>query len=494
MGVGGDGDEAIVARLQRSEQIDKDLHRSGLIGVAIAHATTTLLQSFGSGRGEAVVRFLGVGETCDLGALYAALQAEGHEVRVHVSEPLAQGTLAGMVAKVEDWRVELDWVRDGAILFESVSEGFGALQDELRAQGFNVIGGSAFGDRLENDRAYAQELLAGIGFPKGHVWRFDDLASALDFVRVKPARYVIKFTGADHSSADTYVGQMDDGADVAAMLRGRIAAGQGERGLILMAHIEGVEVGVGAFFNGQGFMTPACLDWEHKRFFAGDLGELTGEMGTVVTYERGRRLFERCLKPLEDEFRAAGHVGWVNLNTIVNEEGVWPLEFSCRFGYPGYAILAPLQAGGWGELLAAIVQRRPTHRAHPGFSVGVVMTTPPFPYSRHQVDEPVGLPVLIEPGVDPAHVHFGEVGLDAAAGLVTSGLYGWTLVVTGRGESIEAAKRQAYAHARQITVPNVRYRLDIGERLIQGDWARLEALDLLDPISKPALERLGIRR
>ena len=32
------------------------------------------------------MRFLGVGETCDLGALYLALQAEGHEVRIAVKK------------------------------------------------------------------------------------------------------------------------------------------------------------------------------------------------------------------------------------------------------------------------------------------------------------------------------------------------------------------------------------------------------------------------
>jgi len=427
------------------------------------------------------VRFLGVGETCDLGALYVALKAEGHEVRVSISHPLAQGTLAGLVDRTEDWRAELEWVREGVILFEAVSEGLGALQDELRAQGFTVIGGSAFGDRLENDRAYAQEVLAGIGFPSGHVWRFDGIAAALDFVGERPGRYVVKFSDADHASGDTFVGGLDDGRDLVAYLRGRAAMGEADRGLILMAHINGIEMGVGAYFNGERFMTPACLDWEHKRFFPGDLGELTGEMGTVVTYERGQRFFGRTLQPLEDQFRAAGHVGWVNLNTIVNEAGVWPLEFSCRFGYPGYTILKPLQ-GRWGELLNGMVERRPSIETRPGFCVGVVLTTPPFPYSREDIDEPVGLPVMLGPAVDPAHVHYGEVGLDATGQLVTSGLYGWTLVVSGLGASIEAARRRANAQAGAITIANVRYRRDIGERLIQGDWDRLERLGLLDPL------------
>ncbi|HET9159586.1 MAG TPA: hypothetical protein VFN88_03165, partial [Caulobacteraceae bacterium] len=196
------------------------------------------------------------------------------------------------------------------------------------------------------------------------------------------------------------------------------------------------------------------------------------------------------LRPLEARLREAGHVGWVNLNTIVNEEGVWPLEFSCRFGYPGYAILAPLQADGWGALLAAITQRRDSHRTLPGFCVGMVMTTPPFPYSREDVDEPVGLPVLIGQDADPVHIHLGEAGLDEAGHLATSGLYGWTLVVTGAGLTIEAAQRRAITQARKITIPNVRYRLDIGERLIEQDWSRLQRLGLLEPLEKPAARRL----
>jgi phosphoribosylamine--glycine ligase len=440
------------------------------------------------------MRVLGVTETCDLGAMYLSLQAEGHEVRVAVSEPLAQGTLAGLCPRTPDWRAELDWVRaagpDGLVLFESVSEGFGALQDALRADGFNVIGGSAYGDRLETDRFYAQQLLGELGFPLGHVWTFPDPQGAIDFIAARPGRYVLKYSGADN--AGNYVGLAPDGRDVAALLRARAGGGAGDGGdIVLMAFIEGVEMGVGAYFNGERFLRPACLDWEHKRFFTGDLGELTGEMGTVVTYERTEAFFARTLLRLESRLRAHGHVGYVNLNCIVNDAGIWPLEFSCRFGYPGYAILAPLQRTSWGALLKSMIARDAERfEAAPGFCVGVVLTVPPFPYSRHQVDEAVGLPVLIDPAVDPAHVHYGEVGLDASGQLVTSGLYGWTLVVTGDGAGVAEAKAAAYARIRSIGVPNLRYRLDIGDRLLNGQLAQIERLGFLAPHAAETNERL----
>ena len=433
------------------------------------------------------MRFLGVTETCDLAALYLRLIAEGHEVRVAIAEPGARGTLAGMVPQVTDWRAELGWIRaagdDGAILFEAVSDGFGALQDDLRRDGYRVIGGSAHGDRLENDRAYAQDVLAELGFPAGHVWDFTDAAAAQAFIAARPARYVLKYSGPDFASGDNYVGQMADGRDVRALLAAR--AGRADR-FILMEHVDGVEMGIGAYFDGTDFLLPACLDWEHKRFFAGDLGELTGEMGTVATYDRTQAFFDRTLAKIAPLLRGHGHVGYVNLNTIVNERGIWPLEFTCRFGYPGFAVLDPLQTIGWGELFRAMLDRSARHfPTRPGFATGIVLTTPPFPYTRKQIDAPVGLPILFKDGIDAEemrHFHPGEIGLDDDGALVTSGLYGWTMVVTGTAPTIAAATAQAYSRAKRVVIPNARYRLDIGRRLADGDYARVDALGLLDPI------------
>jgi phosphoribosylamine--glycine ligase len=401
--------------------------------------------------------------------MYRRLLAEGHEVRVSVSEPLAAGTMAGLVPRTEYWREELDWIReagsDAVILFEAI--GFGALQDDLRAQGYNVIGGSAFGDRLENDRAFAMQLLKQQGICVPAVQQFTSAEEALADLADRPRRCVYKVSA---SAGDTFVGEFNDGRDVAAFLQSR-PSGTSER-FILMDFVSGVETGVGAYFNGSEFLRPACVDWEHKRFFAGNMGELTGEMGTVATFEGSEKLFGTALGPLEPMLRKAGHIGYVNLNTIINAAGIWPLEFTCRFGYPGFAVLEPLQALCWGELFAAMISGdRQEFDAHPGFSLCVVLTTPPFPYSRHQVEAAVGLPLLI--GDIPAeHLHFGEVAI-AGGQLVTSGLYGWTAVVTGTGATVQEAKDLAYRHARQVQAPNLRYRLDIGGTLISGDLEKL---------------------
>ena len=118
----------------------------------------------------------------------------------------------------------------------------------------------------------------------------------------------------------------------------------------------------------------------------------------------------------------------------------------------------------------------------PGFAVGIVVTTPPFPYYRDMVPEPAGLPVLFDGDLSPqerAHLHYGEVGLKNGV-LVTGGMSGYTLVATGVGETIVDARDGANALAEKILVPNGRYRRDIGTRLSESDFAQVEAWGLLD--------------
>ena len=431
------------------------------------------------------MRFLGIGDTVDLGDMYLRLQSAGHEVRVFAADSDAHDVMRGMLRFTDDWHRELDWIRaagvDGAILFETAS--FGETQDELRRDGFNVIGGSALGDRLENDREYGQSVLRSVGLRTATSRDFTSFDEAIDFVEKTGSRYVFKVNGSEWSSTRGYVGTMQNGQDMVAFLRSiqRTWPAGDPPSFVLMDHVSGVEVGVGAFFNGEKFLSPANLDWEHKHFFPGDIGELTGEMGTVVTYRGAERMFEDSLSRIQPLLRESGYTGYINLNTIVNDDGIWPLELTCRFGYPGFPILDSLHRRSWDHVFRALIRRGDELPTHDGYSVGVVITVPPFPYAQGYDVLGKGRPICFADDLDEADresLHYGEV--DSRDGqLVTAGLIGYIMVVTGVADSIEEARKLAYGRVRKVAIPNARYRNDIGVRLIERDRDEMRRLGLL---------------
>ena len=194
--------------------------------------------------------------------------------------------------------------------------------------------------------------------------------------------------------------------------------------------------------------------------------------------ETQARFFELTLQRLEPQLRAAGYVGYINLNTIVNEAGIWPLEFTCRFGYPGFAILDALQPDGWAALFAGMRDRCNRFETTPGFAVGVVLTVPPFPYRYGYREISCGLPILIDPELGAAArdgLHFGEVAV-VDGQLVTSGVCGYLMVATGTGATVRDAQRSAYALAARVHVPNLRYRNDIGDAFAREGLAALQRL------------------
>ncbi|MCR0981961.1 hypothetical protein [Roseomonas populi] len=419
------------------------------------------------------MRILAIGPRAYLGDVYLSLRREGHEVRVHAEDPPERRAFGGIIETVPDWRAELDWVgRDGIIFFERI--GRGAVQEELRAQGYRVVGGSTFGDRLEAEREFGQTVLqeAGLAIAESHSFAHPSLA--LEWLARHPGRYVLKH---DDTARTTFVGDHPEGADLAFMLR---RAGEGR--VLLMERLDGVEVGVGAYFDGTKFLRPACIDFEHKRFFTGEMGEMTGEMGTLAAYDDSEKLFAATLDRMAPHFAEAGHVGYVNLNLIVNERGVWPLEFTCRFGNPGFAVLAALQPDGWGDLMARMAAGG-TDRftTRPGWSVAIVLTVPPFPAHTESSapDEDPPIFFLRQPeGPELDRYHLVDVRMEDGQ-LLGHRRSGHLMIVTGTGATVEEAQEDARTRARNVVAPELRWRADIGDRFLRGERERLRALGWL---------------
>jgi phosphoribosylamine-glycine ligase len=229
---------------------------------------------------------------------------EGHEAKYFIEDSGEKDVADGFVPKTDDWEKEVDWA--DVIVFDDVL-GQGRKAQKLREQGKFVIGGTPYTDKLEDDRAFGQEELKKAGvqiIPYGDFTSFDD---AIAFVQQNPGKYVIKPSGeAQNNKRLLFIGQEDDGKDVIQVMEAyKKAWAKKIKVFQLQRRVIGVEVAVGAFFNGKEFIYPINVNFEHKKLFPGDIGPSTGEMGcyderTEVLTRKGWKLFRNVKR--DDEF------------------------------------------------------------------------------------------------------------------------------------------------------------------------------------------------
>ncbi len=272
-------------------------------------------------------KFLFVSIDALIGDLAWAVKKEGHEVRYYIQEKEQKDVSDGFLDKVDDWRAHVDWA--DIIVFDDV--GFGAEADSLRKNGKPVVGGSEYTDKLELDREFGQAEMKAAGIPIIPRWNFTSFDEAIDFMKKNPDRYVIKPSGlAQNEKELLFVGQEDDGLDIIEMLE-RYKKNWSKQIKIfqIQKFMSGVEVATGAFFNGEDFVLPINVNFEHKRMFPGEIGPSTGEMGTLMFWSNRSPIFDATLGRMKEKLAACGYVGYIDINCIANSRGIYPLEFTC---------------------------------------------------------------------------------------------------------------------------------------------------------------------
>lgn len=416
------------------------------------------------------------------GDLCVRLQREGHSVRVFVYEKSQRNKLRGIVRKTKDWRKELKWAgKDGLILFDST--GFGKIQDELRKEGYSVVGGSEKGDHCEDDRAYGQKVLWASGVKVASSRDFHSLDEAIHFVKKHPDEWVIKQNG-HASKIFNYVGQLASGEDVISTLESykKRANKKKDVGYIeLQKRIRGIEIGVGRYFNGSDWVGPIEMNIEHKDLYAGNVGPKTYEMGTLMWFDDNEenRLFQETLGRLKDYLKHIHFHGDVDINCIVNEQGVFPLELTARFGFPALQLQCALSTSPWGDFLKAVALGQSyDFKYRKGYGVTVLVAIPPFPYLiPSKKNTPQNLDIFFK-GVlmeeEENRIHFEEVSRRKDGTYYVSSEGGFVLHVSGTGKTVEAARQQAYALIDKIVIPKMFYRTDIGVKFAKEDRKKLK--------------------
>lgn len=413
-----------------------------------------------------VKKFLFVSDIGCIGDLAYQVKTEGHQVRYFIADKHEKNVSDGFVDKTDEWERHVDWA--DVIVFDDI--GFGSVAERLRKDGKAVVGGTPLSDKLELDRDLAQAELQKAGINTLPWWDFNSFDEAIKFVKSNPGRYVIKPNGrAQDEKVLSFVGQEEDGLDIVNMLE-RYKTGWGGkiRSFQLQKFVSGVEVAIGAYFNGQEFLLPACINFEHKRMFNDEIGPTTGEMGTSMFWCGPNRLYNETLKKFEKRLGEIGFIGYFDINCIVNSRGIYPLEITPRFGYPTINIQMEGVASRWSDLLYALANRQPFQlKTNKGYQVGVVIAVPPYPYDDPDVYEKFSddATILFKKPVSEGFHHCDVKLVDGDWRI--AGSSGYVMVVTGSGLTMVDAQREAYNRVKNIILPNMFYRTDIGNR-----WSR----------------------
>lgn len=390
---------------------------------------------------------------------------EGHSVKYFIETNSLRDIANGLVTKVNDWRSEVDWA--DIIVFDDVL-GHGKKAKILRDAGNLVIGGTPYTDRLEDDRSFGQKELEKHGIrilPYQEFKFFDD---AISFVEEHPDQYVIKPSGeAANIKKLLFVGQEETGKDVLMMLKAyRKTWSDDVKAFQLQKRVlSGVEIAVGAFFNGKQFLKPININFEHKKLFPGDVGVATGEMGTSMFWSQPNRLFNSTLAKFENTLKKQKYVGYIDINCIVNGHGIYPLEFTARFGYPTIHIQSESMITPISEFLYRMaIGENFEFKVKSGFHLGTRIVVPPFPYNDKQTFRAFSknTPIIFKK-TNMEGMHIEDMKLVRGEWTI-AGKKGVVMVVAASGPTMRQAQLQMRNRISNVIIPNMYYRKDIGDR------------------------------
>lgn len=428
------------------------------------------------------MNILFISKDLNAGNLAYLLTKEGHSVKLYIDNKESRHNFDNMVTRIDNWRTELSWVgKDGLIVFDDV--GYGATQDRLRKQGYTVFGGSAKGEKLETDREYGQEIFKKCGIETVELKDFENMDDAAMFIKKNPAAWVLK-TDNGNGKFYSYVGELPDGDDVLCLLRNYLLHSPiNKKAVTLHKRIYGVEIGVGRYFNGKDWVGPIEYNIEHVSFMAGNVGPTTSEMGTLAWYDDNEKnkLYLATLAKMKDFLATTGFRGDFEVNCIVNEDGVFPLEATARLGTPAIHLHSEIHESPWGEFLHAVASGKQYDlKWKKGYATVALMAVPPFPFSKKSKEHDhygIRIHFVDTKPEDFKHVHFEEVALSS----IDKGQYyitdkqGYILYVTGLGATVKEAQKKMYALAKKVVIPKVMYRNDIGDSFDHTDRDKLKA-------------------
>ena len=344
------------------------------------------------------------------------------------------------------------------------------LADQLRGQGKLVFGPGADGAQLEGSKAWMKDLVMEAGVPTADHGTFTDANLAQSFLETMAAPYVIKTDGLAAGKGVLVTDSLDD-AKIAVneYLSGTAFGGAGEK-IVIEEGLVGPEISILAISDGKKAVALSPAQ-DFKRLHNNDFGPNTGGMGAyspvpIATPSLVDDVLNNFIQPTITELRRRGidYRGVLYAGLMITEGGPKLLEYNVRFGDPEAQVVLPRFESSLTDLL--LEASRGDIRTTPVFTsdamVTVVCASEGYPSSPRVGDRIRGMEEATNTG-GVEKVYAAGIKLDEEQQPVTAG--GRVLAVTGRGNTIEEARQNAYTGAGKIHWEGLHKREDIAEAI-----------------------------
>lgn len=394
------------------------------------------------------------GDGADL-ALRCALE-DGVEVRLWIDDPKYRGNFSGVLDKAASFQEGERW--SSLVVY-----------DDNKCTHLKTtkpkFGGTEFGARLENDRKFAQDLCKRAGMNVGVHRSFKTGQQVIQHLKENPGAWVVKPQGGKSESHHLVVGSKGHDQETIQQVQRHVDNKLVVDSWEVEEKFEGKEVAVTRYMNGQNWLGPAAVNFEHKHTGEGETGALCGEAGTLIKYLETDEFFDRTLGLLTPALRAADYRGVIDANFIIERDGTAKLiEITPRPGKPISFILEELRITPLSQIFHACATGENLNvQVRWDWAVGVVLFAFGFPHEKVTVEVSQGLPINGLPA-SLAHIHVMQVRKVGKEWKVGYG-EGYLLVATGRGAEIYQAKIAAYAALAPVRVPNTDFRHDISDKI-----------------------------
>ena len=385
--------------------------------------------------------------------------------------PIGAEDLEALVAFAARERIDLTIVGPEAPLVAGIT-------DRFAAQGLACFGPTRAAARLEGSKGYTKAFLSRHGIPTAAYRSLTRADFDPDALRQWRLPLVVKADGLAAGKGVVICDSHAQAVETATqMLNG--AFGAAGESIVVEEFLEGEEVSFIVAADGLAAL-PLATSQDHKRRDDGDRGPNTGGMGAyspapVVTPALHARILRDVIEPTLRGLAAEGipYTGFLYAGLMIAADGTPNvLEFNCRLGDPEtQPILMRLRSDLSELCTAALAHRLADVRPDwdPRAALGVVLAAGGYPEAARKGDRITGLDAAARL---PGKVFHAATRLVDGA-VVTDG--GRVLCAVGLGETVAAARDDAYALAGAIHWESMQFRRDIGHRAIAREAAALDA-------------------